>query len=45
MNKLKIAGMTMLGAGGLTNDQLLLIISILLTVLGLLQEYLKNRSD
>jgi len=33
----------MLGAGGLTNDQWLLIISILLTVLGLLQEYLKNK--
>lgn len=43
MNKLKTGGLVALTAGGLTNDQWLLIISILLSVLGLIQEYLKGR--
>lgn len=43
MNKLKLAGLVSMGSGWLTQDQLLLLISILLTVLGLIQDYLKNK--
>lgn len=45
MNKLKYAGIGALGLGGLTDDQWLLIISILLTVLGMLQDYLRDRKN
>lgn len=45
MNKLKIAGVAALAGGGLTQQDWLFIISILLTVLGMLQTYLENRKN
>lgn len=43
MNKLKVTGAAAIAAGGLTNQDWLFILSILLTVLGMIQEYLKGR--
>lgn len=45
MNKLKYAGMAALAGGGLSKQDWLFIISILLTVLGMLQSYLENRKN
>lgn len=42
MNKLKGAGLGLVAAGGLTQDQWLLILSIVITVLGMIQEYMKE---
>ena len=35
----------MIALGGLTNEEILLILSIIITVLGMIQDYLKNRED
>lgn len=43
MNKLKVVGAGMVAAGGLTKQDWLFILSILITLLGMLQEYLKGR--
>lgn len=43
MNRWKIGGLVTLTAGGLTTEQWLLIVSILMSALGLIQEYLKGR--
>jgi len=43
MNKLKAGGLVTLVAGGVTNEEWLLILSILITVLGMIQDYLKDR--
>ena len=45
MNSAKIVGATALVAGGLTNADWLLILSIVITVLGMIQDYLKERSS
>lgn len=42
MNFLKKVGLVSAGVGGVSNDQLLLIISIFLSILGILQEYYKK---
>lgn len=43
MNKLKIIGAATIAAGDLTNQDWLFILSILITVLGMIQEYLSHR--
>jgi len=43
MNKLKITGMGMIAAGHLTTQDWLFILSIVVTVLGMIQDYLQNR--
>lgn len=43
MNALKKIGLLSMAANGLTNDQYLLIISIIITVLGMIQDYLRDR--
>ena len=43
MNKFKVGGLVTLAAGGLTNEEWLLILSILITVLGMIQDYLRDR--
>lgn len=43
MNKLKIIGASAIAAGKLTNQDILFILSILITVLGMIQEYLSHR--
>ena len=43
MNKLKIIGASAIAAGKLTNQDILFIISIIVTVLGMIQEYLSHR--
>ena len=43
MNLLKISGLTLAGAGALTRADWMFVISVILTVLGMLQDYLKNR--
>jgi hypothetical protein len=43
LNKLKTIGVGFVTVGGLTNDQLLLILSIVITVLGMIQDYLRDR--
>ena len=45
MNKLKIVGMGLIGLNRLTNEQWLLIISIVITVLGMIQDYLQSRAE
>jgi len=45
VNKLKVGGLITLAAGGLTNEEWLLILSILITVLGMIQDYLKGRKE
>ena len=45
MNKLKIVGAGMIGVNRLTNDQWLLIVSIIITVLGMIQDYLRDRKE
>jgi len=43
MNKLKITGLGLIGLNRLTNEEWLLIISIIITVLGMIQDYLRDR--
>lgn len=43
MNKLKVTGLAALIAGGLTNEEWILLLSIAITVLGMIQSYLENR--
>lgn len=43
MNKLKLSGAALIGAGQLTNQDWLFILSIVITVLGMIQSYLENR--
>ena len=43
MNKLKIIGTSLIGLNRLTNEEWLLIISIIITVLGMIQDYLQTR--
>ena len=43
MNGLKVAGAAAIAAGKLTNQDVLFIISIIITVLGMIQEYLSYR--
>jgi len=45
VNKLKLVGAGMIGLNRLTNDQWLLIISIAITVLGMIQDYLRDRKE
>lgn len=45
MNKLKIIGIGMISLDRLTNDQWLMIIGILITVLGMIQDYLEHRKE
>lgn len=42
MNKLKIGGIATLALGGLSSEEWLLLISIIITVLGMIQDYLKD---
>ncbi len=43
MNKLKAIGAGMIGLNRITNDQWLLILSIAITILGMVQDYLRDR--
>lgn len=43
MNKLKVVGASMIAAGQLTTQDWLFVLSILITVLGMIQDYLQNR--
>ena len=43
MNKLKIAGVTAVASGMMSNQDWLFLVSLLLTALGMIQEYLKAR--
>jgi len=43
VNIFKKAGLGLVAAGSLTNQELLLLISIVITVLGMIQDYLKGR--
>ncbi len=43
MNSAKMVGGAALVAGGLTNQDWILILSIVITVLGMIQDYLKDR--
>lgn len=43
MNSAKLVGGAALVAGGLTNQDWILILSIAITVLGMIQDYLKER--
>ena len=43
MNKLKLIGAGVLAGGGLTKNDWLFILSIMITVLGMLQSYWENR--
>ena len=43
MNALKVVGAATIAAGKLTNQDVLFIISIIVTVLGMIQEYLSHR--
>jgi len=43
VNKLKLTGIGMVALGGLTSEEWILILSIVITVLGMIQEYLKDR--
>jgi len=43
VNKLKIIGTGLIGLNRLTNEEWLLIISIIITVLGMIQDYLRDR--
>jgi len=45
MNKLKIIGTSLIGLSWLTNEEWLLIIGIIITVLGMIQDYLRDRKD
>jgi len=45
MNKLKVIGASAIAAGKITNQDILFIISIIITVLGMIQEYLKSREE
>ena len=45
MSKLKSLGLVSAAAAGLTKQDWLFIISILLTVLGMLQDYLRDRKN
>ena len=45
MNKLKIIGTSLIGLNRLTNEEWLLIISIIITVLGMIQDYLQTRKE
>ena len=45
MNFLKVCAIIAMGFGGLTNQDILFIISIILIVLGMLQDYLKTREE
>lgn len=45
MNLLKKTGLGLVAAGGLTNEQIILLISILVTVLGMIQDYLEGRKN
>ena len=44
MNLLKSGAVATVALGGLTNQDILFIISILLMVLGMLQDYLRDRT-
>ena len=43
VNKLKLTGIGMVALGGLTSEEWILLLSIVITVLGMVQEYLKGR--
>lgn len=43
MNKLKIIGGGMIALGKLTTQDWILIISIIITILGMIQDYLKDK--
>ena len=43
VNKLKLTGIGMVALGGLTSEEWILLLSIVITVLGMIQEYLKGR--
>lgn len=43
MNKLKLTGAGMIALGNLTNEEWLFILSIIITVLGMIQDYLRDR--
>jgi len=43
VNALKIVGAATIAAGKMTNQDILFIISIIITVLGMIQEYLSHR--
>ena len=45
MNKLKGIGLALVAAGGLTSEEWILILSIVITVLGMIQSYLENREE
>lgn len=45
MNKLKVSGAAFIAAGQLTNQDWLFILSIIITVLGMVQSYLENREE
>jgi len=43
LNKLKAAGMALVATGAITTDQWILILSIIVTVAGMIQSYLESR--
>lgn len=44
MNKLKAAGIGLVATGAITTEQWILILSIIVTVAGMIQSYLENRT-
>ena len=45
MNKAKIAGLGIVALGGLTTQEWLFLLSILVTVLGMIQDYMKDHKE
>ncbi len=43
MNLAKVTGVGLIAASKITNQEWILIISIIITVLGMIQDYLENR--
>lgn len=45
MNLFKIGGFLAMAAGWFSNEELIMLLGILITVLGMLQDYLKTRRN
>lgn len=45
MNKAKLMGAGMIALGNLTNEEWLFVISIIITILGMIQDYLQHKKD
>ena len=45
MNMLKVGGFLAMSAGWFSNEELIMLLGILITVLGMLQDYLKTQRE